>query len=251
MAKIIILGSANAVSNASHENAHFAVSTHNRIILIDCVSNPIVRLSSAGLDFHQLTDLFLTHFHPDHVSGVPLLLMNMWLLRRSSPLHIYGLQHTIERVEKLMALFGWEDWPNFFAVIFHVLPEKNMTLAVDDDDFRIYTSPVCHMIPTIGIRVELVKSGKILAYSCDTSPCDSLEDLALAADVLIHEAAGESLGHSTAYQAGEVAQKTGAKSLCLIHYDVNPNVSQGLTEEAKRAYRGQVFLAEDFLEIDL
>jgi metal-dependent hydrolase (beta-lactamase superfamily II) len=40
----------------------------------------MVRLSKAGVDFNRLTDLILTHFHPDHVSGVPMLLMNMWLI---------------------------------------------------------------------------------------------------------------------------------------------------------------------------
>jgi ribonuclease Z len=101
------------------------------------------------------------------------------------------------------------------------------------------------------MRVESVKSGKVLAYSCDTTPCPSLHDLALNADVLIHEAAGESLGHSSAFQAGQVAQNAGAKSLYLIHYDVDPKISQGLTSQAGLAYSGQINLAEDFLEIDL
>ncbi|MEN8173904.1 MAG: MBL fold metallo-hydrolase [Chloroflexota bacterium] len=251
MAKITILGSANAVADHSHENAHFAISTGNRFILIDCPNNPIMRLSDVGLDFHQLTDLILTHFHPDHVSGVPLLLMNMWLLGHRSPLRIHGLQHTIERMKKLMDLFDWKEWINFFEVTFHALPENNMSIAVDDDDFRIYTSPVCHMIPTMGMRVEMVKSGKVLAYSCDTTPCPSLYDLAFNADVLIHEAAGEFPGHSSAFQAGQVAQNAGAKSLYLIHYDVDPKISKGLTAQAESAYSGQIYLAEDFLEIDL
>ncbi|MBE9524845.1 MAG: MBL fold metallo-hydrolase [Chloroflexi bacterium] len=250
MAKVIVLGSASSIPDVHHGNTHLAISNQNRFIMIDCVNNPIVRLLKAGLDFHQLTDLFLTHFHPDHVSGVPLLLMDMWLLERKTPLRIYGLQHTIERIEKVMDLFGWKDWPNFFPLTFHVLPESNMVLAMDDD-FRIYTSPVNHLIPTIGMRIEVIENGKILAYSCDTSPCSSVDELASGADVLIHEATGESLGHSSAFQAGEAAEKAQAKSLYLIHYNVDPNIYSHLTAEAKQAFDGPVFLAEDFLEIDL
>ncbi len=250
MVKVIILGSASSIPDENHGNTHLAICTHNRFIQIDCGGDPIVRLSQAGLDFNQLTDLFLTHFHPDHVSGVPLLLMGMWLLGRQTPLQIYGLLSTVERVEKVMDLFGWKDWPNFFQVTFRALPAKNMVLAMDDE-FRVYTSPVRHLIPTMGMRVEVIESGKILAYSCDTSPCSSVNELASGADILIHEATGESLGHSSAFQAGEAAQKALAKSLYLIHYNVDPNIYRNLTAEAQQVYDGPVFLAEDFLEIDL
>ncbi len=250
MVKVIILGSASSIPDVNHGNTHLAISNHNRFIQIDCGGNPIVRLSRAGLDFNQLTDLFLTHFHPDHVSGVPLLLMGMWLLGRQAPLRIYGLQSTVERVEKVMDLFGWKDWPNFFQVTFRALPAKNMVLAMDDE-FRVYTSPVRHLIPTMGVRVEVIENGKILAYSCDTSPCSSVNELASGADILIHEATGETLGHSSAFQAGEAAQKARAKSLYLIHYNVDPNIYRKLTAEAQQVYDGPVYLAEDFLEIDL
>ena len=46
-----------------------------------------------------------------------------------------------------------------------------------------------------------------MAYSCDTEPCDEVIRLSEGVDVLIHEATGESLGHSSARQAGEIAKK--------------------------------------------
>ena len=116
MAKLIILGSSNAIPDEKHENTHMAVVGDKRTVLIDCVSNPILRLPQAGIEFNALTDLVLTHFHPDHVSGVPLLLMNMWLLGRKNPLNIYGLHHTLSRIEDLMGFYAWENWPNFFPV---------------------------------------------------------------------------------------------------------------------------------------
>ena len=91
MAQVIILGSSNAVADADHENSHLLIVGHERTVLVDCPSNPILRFERAGVDFNAVTDLVITHFHPDHVSGVPLFLMDMWLLGRSRPLAIYPL----------------------------------------------------------------------------------------------------------------------------------------------------------------
>ena len=131
MAKLIILGSSNAIPDMEHENTHMAVIGRDRYVLIDCVSNPILRIRQAGLDFDNLSDIILTHFHPDHVSGVPLLLMNMWLMGRERPLNIHGLGYTLERIEKLMQLFDWTTWPNFYQVLFHPIPEEENRLVME------------------------------------------------------------------------------------------------------------------------
>jgi ribonuclease Z len=250
MAKLIILGSSNAIPDENHENTHMAILGQEYSLLIDCVSNPVVRLPQAGIDFNRLTDMVLTHFHPDHVSGVPLLLMNMWLLGRKTPLHIYGLHHTLSRVEDLMGFYDWEAWPNFFPVVFHRLPQEEMIPVLSNPEFRVYASPVRHLIPTIGLRFEFLQSGKTLAYSCDTEPCPQVVNLASGADVLIHEAAGASSGHSSASQAGGVARQAEVGALYLIHYRTGGFDPKALVEEARQIYQGKVALAEDFMEIE-
>jgi ribonuclease Z len=249
MPRWFFLGSAYAVADAAHENTHMVVEGRERMIMIDCVNNPIMRLQQLGLDHHQLTDLVLTHFHPDHVSGVSLLLMNLWLLGRKHLLNIYGLHHTLDRVESLMAAHDWGHWPNFFPVAFHRLPKEEMTLAFESADFRMFTSPVKHLLPTIGVRVELREIGQTVAYSCDTEPCPQIVNLARGADVLIHEAAGEGAGHSSATQAAMTAVQAGAKRLYLVHYPVGGFDASPLVAEAKKVFPGEVILAEDYMEI--
>jgi len=233
-----------------HENTHMALVGSERIVLIDCVSNPIVRLPEAGLEFDRLTDIILTHFHPDHVSGVPLLLMDMWLLGRKLPLNIYGLAYTLDRVEKLMEFYDWATWPHFFPVSFNRLPAAEMTPVLTTDEFRIFASPVHHLVPNIGLRVEFLDSNKTLAYSCDTEPCEEVVKLASGADVLIHESSGATLGHTSAEQAGEIARRAEVGSLYLIHYPTRDLDPEKLVPEAKKKYPGPVALARDFMTLE-
>lgn len=221
-----------------------------RTLLIDCVSNPVVRLEQAGVDFNNLTDIIVTHFHPDHASGIPLLLMDMWLMGRQKPLNIYGLHYTLDRVETMMNLYNWSEWPQFFPVVFYRLPSNEMTPVLSCDDFIVHASPVHHMIPNIGLRIQFPQSQKVMAYSCDTEPCDEVVRLSADVDILIHEATGESPGHSSAKQAGEIGQKAGAKKMFLIHYPTGRFERSGLVAEAKSAFSGEVELAKDFMEIN-
>ena len=250
MPKLIILGSASAVPDERHENVHMAIQGNNYLMLVDCVGTPTVRLKQAGLNIKDLTDLILTHFHPDHISGVPSLLMSMWLLGRQESFNVYGLHHTIDCLETVMNLYEWEEWPNFFPVAFHRLPNEKMIPVFDNSELRIYSSPVQHLIPTIGLRIEAKLTEQVLAYSCDTEPCQLVIDLAKDAQVLIHEATGEMNGHSSASQAGEIAKKAGAKSLYLIHYPTGDFDPRPLVDQAKEKFPGPVNLAEDFMTID-
>ena len=221
-----------------------------RMVLVDCTSTPVVRLEKAGLDFNDLTDIIATHFHPDHISGIPLLLMDMWLMGRRKPLNVYGLHYTIDRIENLLGFYSWGEWPNFFPVAFYRLPASEMTVVMDCADFKIFSSPVHHMIPTIGLRVEFNRVKKVLAYSCDTEPCDEALRLADGADVLIHEAAGEGRGHSSARQAAEIASQAEVGRLLLIHYATGKFAKGDLVAEAKQKYLGDVELAKDFMTLD-
>lgn len=247
MAKFIILGSAAAVNDANHDYTHILlVGERDSPVLVDAGSNPLGKIKDLGIDDEGVQDMILTHFHPDHVSGIPNMMMHMWLLGRRAPIRIYGLHHCINRTEEMMAGFGWRDWPDFFPVAFHRVSERNRAPVLENDDFRITAWPVKHFVPTIGLRIENKLTGKVLAYSCDTEPTPSLLDLARDADILIHEAAGLGPGHSSARQAGEIATQVNAKSLYLIHYQVWNHDPSVLVPEASETYDGPIILCNDY-----
>jgi len=249
MARVIILGTSNAIPHKDHDNTHFIVMGEERAVLVDCSGNPIVRFEQAGIDFNDITDLVATHFHPDHISGVPSLLMDMWLMGRRRPLNIYGLHHTLDRLEALMGFFEWEKWPGFFPTAFVRLPASELTTALDCPDFKVIASPVEHFIPTIGLRVEF-KNQKVFAYSCDTEPCEQVVRLAAGANVLMHESSGSSRGHSSAQQAAETAARAAAKRLLLVHYPTGAYRTTDLIADARGRFQGEVALAEDFMTLE-
>jgi len=249
MPKLIFLGTSNAIPNEHRDNTHMLLVGEQHILMVDCGTNPLIRLQKAGLDVNSLTDLVLTHFHPDHVGAAPALLMDSWLLGRRQPLNIYGLDYTLDRLIGMMNFYDWKSWPNFFPVNFHRLPEVESSPVIVDQELKMVASPVHHLLPTIGLRVEFPASGKVLAYSCDTEPCDEVARLAAGADVLIHEATGASLGHSSAAQAGAIARQAGVGQLILIHFPTGDFDPQPLLAQANQTFHGPVSLAEDFMEM--
>ena len=246
MPRLFFLGTSNAIPDEDHENTHMVLVGEERIVLIDCVDSTLMRLKKVWVDFNHLTDLILTHFHPDHVSGVPQLLMDMWLMGRKVPLTIHGLNHAMERIEILMGLYGWSAWPEFFPVVFNRLPEQEMIPVLGCEEFHILAAPVQHFVPTTGLRIEFLKSGKRMAYSCDTEPCPQVLRLAEGADVLIHEASGTLPGHSSAAQAGWAAAQARVRALVLIHYPTGQFAKGDLLSEARTKFAGPVELAQDF-----
>jgi ribonuclease BN (tRNA processing enzyme) len=74
--------------------------------------------------------------------------------------------------------------------------------------------------------------------------------LANNSDVLIHESAGASMGHSSASQAGQIAKDAQAKQLYLIHYPNGNFKDNNLLSSAKGSFGGPVKLAVDFMEFE-
>lgn len=251
MPKLIFLGTASAIPDKKHENTHFAILLKDRILLVDSANNPVVRLEQAGLSHEMLTEVIVTHFHPDHVSGVPSLLMSTWLMGRKKPMNIYALEYTLERLKRMMVDYDWESWPNFYPVDFVPVPAEEHALVLEDDELRVLASPVHHLVPTVGLRFEFTSNKKVIAYSCDTEPCQEVIRLAKGADILIHESTGATLGHTSAEQAGEIARQAGVGKLYLIHYPVGNFDARSLVAQAATTFHGPVYLAEDFMEVPL
>jgi len=247
MNRFTILGSANAVPKVGQDNTHLLIEGEKKTVMIDCGDNPVAKITAAGSSILSVTDLVLTHFHADHVGSLPLLIMDMWLEKRSNPLMIHGLKVTLEKAVRLLELFDWQNWPGMFPVMLNEIQADGETDFIVDGEFRISALPVLHLVPTLGIRVAF-SDGRVVAYSCDTEPCPNVVRLAEGADVLLQEAAGEAKGHTSPEQAGVIAAEAGVRKLILIHYD-NRVAENELLTAARKQFNGEVLLARDMMVV--
>ncbi|MEC5220537.1 ribonuclease Z [Bacillus atrophaeus] len=105
------------------------------------------------------------------------------------------------------------------------------------------------------------KKGRVVAFSGDTRVCSNVKELAVDADVLVHEATfakgddklAHDYFHSTTEQAAKTAKEAGAKKLILTHisarYQGEASLQMLLTE-AEDIFPNSM-TAFDFLEIDV
>jgi ribonuclease Z len=247
MSRLVLLGTAAALPNASHENTYMVVEGHGGSVMIDCAGGPIGRLEQAGVPHAKLSAVIITHIHPDHAYGLPLLLMGLWLLGREDRLRVHALRIVGAQLRAVMDAYEWGDWPRFFPVDFEPVEEHVGAPVLENDDFRITAALNQHMVPTLSLRIENKASGFVVAYSSDTAPCDEVIRLARGADLLLHEAAGATPGHSSAAMAGQVARKAGAKKLVLVHYQVHADPAT-LAREAQSEFDGPIEVAQDLAE---
>jgi ribonuclease Z len=104
------------------------------------------------------------------------------------------------------------------------------------------------------------RPGRKLALSGDTRPCEALAEAARGADILIHEstfsdedqARALETRHSTAREAGRIAQQAGAGRLILTHLSSRYDTDFGrLLSQAREEFTGPVDVAHDGMTVDI
>lgn len=252
------LGTSGAIPSSDRDNTSLVFYAGDEVVLVDCSGSPYQKILKAGLDPMKVSTLIVTHRHVDHLYGLPSLAHNLGLAGRRSTLHLYALPETMQVLRGFLGLFPLEDSMPY-RIQTHEIPHKEGHEVLRTKGFRVLSAPVKHGAPNVALRFEwdLPRERGEVVYSSDTSPCPALIALARGADILIHEATflhGEAAraasdGHTTGYQAGEVATQAGAKRLILCHFAAHLHgQEQELCQEAMRAYDGPIEIPEEFRE---
>lgn len=245
-----MLGTSAALPDADHNNTYLLLRGDDDQILIDCAGCPLQTLHRAGADLDQLDSLIVTHRHPDHIYGVPALALGLWLKGRTRPLYVFGEQEGLAAISALLEIFRSEEWPLFFPLFYYEVPLQPHALILETGEFRVISSPAKHLVPTLALRIENKRSGRVVVYSSDTEPCDNVIALARGAHILIHEATGNGQGHSSSAQAAMIARVSGAQELILTHLPTSSVSLEAWRQEAAQTFQGPVHLAYDLAEYE-
>jgi ribonuclease Z len=248
--KVHFLGTGAARSDPHRTTTMLALEDDTDIFLIDCGGDALQRMLQMELAPSKLRALLLTHEHADHVSGFPLLMERLWLHGRREPLPVYGIAPALAQARRLHDSFNIAEWyeHGYPGATWHeVADEQEDAPVLSHDRWHITASPGVHAVPSVGFRV--VYEDRCVAYSGDTEPSDAILRLAANADVLIHEATGQGVGHSSALQAAKVAAHAGAKRLYLVHVPSEDMLKADLN--AARAHFGETEVAGEGAGLEL
>ena len=242
MPRCSVLGTAAALPTATRDNTALVFIGERSSLLVDCPGGAYAKLLRAGVAPVAVTHLLLTHTHTDHTYGLPGLLQSLWLGGREADLPVLGLPEVQALVDRALDAFAPFSGRTPFALPRQVLPAAaDDSPALETPDFRVWTAPTEHSVPSVAVRVESRASGAALVYSSDTGPSVAVERLAAGARLLVHEAtyraAAEAQAvrhsHSTSTQAAEVGRRAGAHALWLVHF--TPTAPDDLAAQRREA----------------
>ncbi|MBE6689633.1 MAG: ribonuclease Z [Ruminococcaceae bacterium] len=226
MLDVTLLGTGGTMptKNRRLSSAYFRLA--GKGLLMDCGEGTQVSLRECGYTFKPCGIICFTHFHADHISGLPGFLLSMGNEGRTEPLNIIG-PHGVEEVVNSLRIIA-PELP--FEIKFTELTENVQYISLNG--YNITAFRVKHNITCYGYRIDIPRAGKFdpqkaqmnnvpvevwstlqkqetaqlngvtytrdmvmgaprqgiaVTYCTDTRPCQNLEQQATFADLFICE----------------------------------------------------------------
>uniref|UniRef100_UPI0025CCD3D6 MBL fold metallo-hydrolase n=1 Tax=Prevotella sp. TaxID=59823 RepID=UPI0025CCD3D6 len=268
--QITMLGTGNATVSQIY-NTCFVLQTPSTLMLVDAGGGNgiLAQLKKVNVQISDIHHLFVTHAHTDHVLGV------IWVIRMVAQckgykglLHVYGNDKVMKVIKTIIDMILAKKQLAKVAerVVFHQLE--------DGDCFEVGDMKLeCFDIQStkekqFGFRAELPssdESGKPLVLAClGDEPYNELNRrYIVGTDWMMCEAfclyadrdtfKPYEKCHSTALDAGKLAEELGVKNLILYHTEEKTlaNRKENYTREAAENFKGRIFVPDDLEVIKL
>ncbi|MBN1455491.1 MAG: ribonuclease Z [Methanomicrobia archaeon] len=147
MLRITFLGTGGSMPTPNRTPSAIAVNREGELLLFDCGEGAQQQMMRAKTGM-KIAAIFLTHFHADHVLGIPGLIQTMALQGREEPLEIYGPRYVDKFLYHLLAL-------GYAGRSFEI---KAIELAAGDvvrrTGYEIRTMKTEHNVTSIGYVLE-------------------------------------------------------------------------------------------------
>jgi len=278
--RLILLGTGGGPRPRKANSASAQVIVANdTAYVIDCGNGVARQLAFAGVPLAKLRHVFITHHHSDHNADYGNLIWLAWTAGLRTRVDTWG-PPPLEKMTKLFFEMNAYDINTRVAdegrvpliPLVHVHELSHGGPVMQDENVKVTAAIVHHppVVPAFAFRFDAVD--RSIVISGDTAPSDNLIKLAQGADVLVHDALyvpgvdrlvarvpnaatlKQSImsHHTTAEDAGRVAQAAAVKMLVLSHLvpPDDPAITDQMWIDAARVhFRGPVVVGKDLLEI--
>ena len=153
MLKVTLPGTGGTVPMKNRWLSSCLLSSNGHSVLIDCGEGTQIALKCAEQKVKPIDTICITHFHADHISGLPGLLLTMSNEGRTEPITIAGPVGVGNVVRSLCVIAPQLPYRVDFI-------EYEKGLCFKSADIIIKAFPLRHSIPCIGYSFELKRSGK-------------------------------------------------------------------------------------------
>ena len=129
---------------------------NGRLLLIDCGEGTQIMLRRIGWGFKDIDVICLTHFHADHVTGLPGLLLTIGNSGRTEPITIVGPKGVREVVSHLCVVAPLP----FKARFIELAPSERKPFDFKAGGFNLSALPLDHHVPCLGYSVYVPRAGR-------------------------------------------------------------------------------------------
>lgn len=272
--RVTLLGSGAPPPLLNRFGPSTLVEIGERKFLFDAGRGALQRLYQLKIPFGDITGMFLTHHHSDHLVGFTDLWLTGWIGRpwgrRTVPLKVWGPEGTHQMVEHLPLAFATD-----IRVRSHSYPSEGVKLesteieegvVYDEDGLTISAIEVDHGgedLAAYGYRIDYGDRSAVL--SGDTTFNENLIAHSQNADLLVHEVThgmGDRFeranlerirrNHTIPEDAGVVFSRTRPKLAAYTHLLLFGDATPGdLIPATRTAYDGPLVVGEDLMSFDI
>ena len=162
MINLTLLGTSALVPLPDRAETAAQLVCGGRSILFDCGEGTQTAARKAGVSLFKTDVIALTHYHGDHIFGLPGLLQTMNMMGRTEPLTIVGPGDVEKELEHMLPLIGWLSYELKLATLPAEGVELNAVTAGWPDGARLIPFETAHRVVSQGYVFELPRAGRFM-----------------------------------------------------------------------------------------
>ncbi|MBU2639095.1 MAG: ribonuclease Z [Nanoarchaeota archaeon] len=141
--KITFLGTSSMIPTKTRNHSAIFLQYQNEGILIDCGEGTQRQFRLAGISPNKVTKLLITHWHGDHILGIPGLIQNLGVNDYKKTLQIYGPKGTKKYLKNILSGVVFEERAKY------EVKEVSKGIFYKDKNFSLESVPLDHIAPTL------------------------------------------------------------------------------------------------------